>query len=121
MPTEKLEPQKWLERIQQAQKVKDNWRDQFRIGKCYDYYEGRQNDLNESDYFIVNRIFSTLQSELPTLYSTDPYFYIKVATSYSTNALDVAMMEKKAKVRQAMINYLKDEIKLKPKARLSIF
>lgn len=118
---EKPEPQKWLEKIQRAQKVKEEWRTKFQVGKCYNYYEGAQNEKAEADYFIVNRIFSTLQAELPTLYSTDPYFYVKVSTSFSINPMDVAMFEKRAKVRQAMINYLKDEIKLKSKARLSIF
>jgi len=118
---DKPEPQKWLEKIERAKKVKEEWRTQFQVGKCYDYYEGRQAPPGTGDYFVVNRIFSTLQSELPTLYATDPYFYVKLATSYSPNPLDVVLMEKKAKVRQAMINYLKEEIKLKPKARLSIF
>lgn len=118
---DKPDPQKWLERIQQAQKVKDEWRQQFQIGKCYDYYEGRQAPPGNDDYFIVNRIYSTLQAELPTLYSADPYFYVKLATSYSTNPMDVAMFEKRAAVRQSMLNYLKGELKLKQKARLSIF
>lgn len=114
-------PQKWLEKIQRAQKVKDAWRDKFRVGRCYDYYEGQQNDNSETEYFIVNRIFSTLQAELPTLYSTDPEFYVKLATSYSTNPMDVVLWEKRAKVRQSMLNYLKRELALKQKARLSIF
>jgi len=118
---DKSEPQQWLERIQRAQKVKDEWRRLFRVGLCYDYFEGRQAPAGQEDYFIVNRIFSTLQAELPTLYSTDPYFYVKLATSYSVNPMDVAMFEKRAAVRQSMINYLKGELKLKQKARLSIF
>lgn len=117
---EKPEPQKWLERIQRAQKIKEEWRRMFNVGRCYDYYEGRQAPPGQADYYIVNKIFSNLQAELPTLYSTDPYFYIKVSKSYSVNPMEVALFERQAKVRQAMLNYLKEEIKLKPKARLSI-
>lgn len=119
--SDKPEPQKWLEKISRAQKIKNEWRNQFRVGRCYDYYEGRQAPAGAGeDYFIVNRIFSTLQSELPTLYSTDPYFYVKLATSYNPNPMDVVIYEKRAKVRQSMINYLKSELRLKNKARLSI-
>jgi hypothetical protein len=119
--SDKPEPQKWLEKITRATKVKDEWRSQFQVSKCYDYYEGRQAPPGNEDYFIVNRIFSTLQAELPSLYSTDPYFYVKLATSYSPNPMDVVMFEKRASVRQSMLNYLKGELKLKQKARLSIF
>lgn len=118
---DKPEPQKWLEKIDRAKKVKEEWRGQFNVGKCYDYYEGRQNPTGDADYFVVNRIFSTLQAELPTLYSTDPYFYVKLGTTYTANPMEVALYEKRATVRQAMLNYLKTELKLKQKARLSIF
>ena len=117
----KPEPQKWLEKIESAKRVKDAWREMFRISMCYDYWEGRQRPPGVDEYFVINRIFSTLQSELPSLYGTDPYFYVKLSTSYSTNPIDVANFEKRASVRQSMLNYLKNELKLKQKARLSIF
>lgn len=119
--TDKPEPQKWLEKIQKATKVKEEWRTQFKVALCYDYYEGRQAPPGGEDYFIVNLIYSNLQAELPTLYGTDPYFYVKLATTYTTNPLEVAQFEKRASVRQSMLNYLKGELKLKEKARLSIF
>jgi len=117
---EKPEPQKWLEKIQRATKVKEEWRNQFQVGRCYDYYEGRQAPPGAQDYFIVNRIFSSLQAELPTLYGTDPYFYVKLGTTYTPNPMDIVQYEKRAAVRQSMLNYLKTELKLKQKARLSI-
>ncbi|MFH2050589.1 MAG: hypothetical protein ABIJ12_14230 [bacterium] len=119
--SDKPEPEKWLDKISRAKRVKKAWREQFQVGKCYDYYEGRQKPSGEEDYFIVNRIFSSLQAELPTLYGTDPYFYVKLGTTYSVNPAEVAQFEKKATVRQSMLNYLKTELKLKQKARLSIF
>lgn len=118
---DKPEPQKWLERIVRAKKVKEEWRSKFQVGRCYDYYEGRQAPPGNDDYFIVNRIYSTLQAELPMLYNTDPYFYVKLATSYHPNPMDIALDEKKASVRQSMLNYLKGELNLKEKARMSIF
>lgn len=115
------EPQKWLAKIQSATKVKEEWRDKFRVPMCYDYFEGMQTPAGNDDYFIVNLVYSYLQAELPTLYNADPYFYVKLATSYSTHPMDVVMFENRAKVRQSMLNYLKGELKLKNKARLSIF
>lgn len=119
--SEKPEPKKWLEKIEKAKKVKDAWREKFSVPKCYAYYEGEQAPSGSEDYYIINRIFSYLQAELPTLYAADPYFYVKLAKSYSVNPMDVAQYEKQATVRMSMLNYLKRELKFKNKARLSIF
>lgn len=112
----------WLEKIESAKKVKDNWRNKFRVDLSYEYYEGRQrpSHIPQEEWITVNLIYSQLQSELPTLYSTDPYFYIKLSKSFSTNPMDLVLFEEKAKIRQSYLNYLKRELNLKPKIRLSI-
>lgn len=112
----------WVEKIDSAKQVKKNWRDKFRVDLAYEYYEGRQRPPGtpEDEWVTINLVWSELQAELPTLYSTDPYFYIKLRKSYSVNPTDLVLFENKAKVRQAYLNYLKQELKLKPKIRLSI-
>lgn len=116
------EVKKWLERISDAKKVKENWRKEFRIALAYDYRDGKQRPPNvpDGDWITINRFFSILSAELPTLYSVDPYFYIKVAKSYSVHPMDVAKFELRAKIRTSMLNYMKRELKLKEKVRLAV-
>lgn len=118
----KDEAKDWLEKILAAKKAKDNWRQKFQVDLAYEYYEGRQrpSHIPSDEWITVNLIWSQLQAELPTLYSTDPYYYIKLRKSYSTNPMDLVLYESKAKIRQAYLNYLKSELNLKPKIRLSI-
>ncbi len=57
---------------------------------------------------------------MPALYSADPYFYVKVKRSYVPVRQVIEQYEARAKVRQSNLNYYKDELELKPKARLAI-
>jgi hypothetical protein len=122
-PKQQTSADQWLQKIERAKNVRKKWRDDFRIPLAYEYWEGRQrpSHIPSGDWITINMIYSNLQAELPTLYSTDPYFYVKVKKSYSPNPMDIAAMELKAKVRQSMINYLKGELALKSKGRLAIF
>lgn len=120
---DKPEADVWLERVSRAKKVKDEWRRKFRIALAYDYWEGIQRpvEVPASQWITVNMIYSCLMAELPTLYSTDPYFYVKLKKSYSPDRAMIEAFDRKARIRQAMLNYLKGELNLKSKARLSIF
>lgn len=119
----KTDAEEWLEKIERAKKARQKWREQFRIRLCYQYFEGTQRPSNipESEWITINMIYSMLQADLPVLYSTDPYFYVSLKKSYTPNPMDIPLFEQRGKVRQAMLNYLKGEIGLKKKARLSIF
>lgn len=112
----------WLQKINAAKKVKENWRKEFRVSLAYDYRDGKQRPLEipAGEWITINKFYSNLSAELPTLYSVDPYFYVKVAKSYSVNPMEVALFETRAKVRTAMLNYLKRELKLKTKVRACI-
>lgn len=114
---------KWLDKINRAKKVKENWRERFRVDLAYEYYEGNQRppDVPLSEWITVNKLYADMQSELPSLYAQDPEFYVKLKRSYSVNPMDVALYDERSAIRQAMLNYLKDELGLKSKARLSIF
>ncbi|HEU4343774.1 MAG TPA: hypothetical protein VFU31_19660, partial [Candidatus Binatia bacterium] len=112
---------KWEERIQCAKKTREEWAAEFKVQMGRDYFEGRQNPgYPEDEWITVNKIYSHLQAQLPLLYSMDPYFYVKLKKSFSVDPQNIALMEAKGKTRQAMLNYLKGELKLKEKARLGI-
>lgn len=112
----------WLDKIKRAQKVKDAWKEQFRCATAYEYFEGRQRPswVPDDEWITVNLIYSSLQAQLPALYQTDPYFYVKLAKSYTPDPNLVAAWQVRGEIRQAMLNYLKGELSLKKKARLSI-
>ena len=120
---EKTDAEKWLDKIDRAKRVKEYWRNKFRVPLCYEYFEGNQrpHGVPEEQWITINMIYSVLVSELPTMYSTDPYFYINLKKSFSANPMDIAMFDLKAEVRQNFINYLKTTIDLKSKTRLCIF
>lgn len=111
----------WLERIQRAKKKREEWAEQFRVQLARDYFEGKQNPGYPADEWItINKIYSQLQAELPSLYSVDPYFYVKTKKSFKPDAQSIAQFDAKAKIRQSYLNYLKGEVELKTKCRLGI-
>lgn len=121
--TQRTEAEELLDRVRRAKKVRENWEEDFRVTVSRDYIEGRQRPPNvpAKDWITLNMIYSVLLSELPSLYQTDPYYYVKLAKTYTVNPMDIALFEKRAQVRQAMLNYLKRECELKDKSRLAIF
>lgn len=111
----------WERKIRKAEHEKEEWEKKFRVELARAYYEGDQNPgFNNNEWITVNKIYSNLQSQLPSLYSVDPYFYVKVARSYKPDPSSIALFEQRGAVRQSFLNYLKKELNLKAKVRLSI-
>lgn len=111
----------WEEKINHAKKAKDEWWEQFKVDLALQYFEGNQNPgYNVDEWITVNKIYAHLMAQLPALYSIDPYFYIKLKKTYSPDPNAIIEFERRGKVRQAMVNYLKSELELKTKARLAI-
>lgn len=125
-PAKKAPPESeaklWLQKINRAKDVKEQWYNNFRVALAYEYLEGRQMPpgWKVNDWITINLIFSNLRAQLPTLYRTDPYFYVKIKRSFNPNPLTVAYYEQLALIRQSMLNYLKGELRLKEKMRLSV-
>ena len=118
---EKPTYKKWEERINHAIKLKNDWWEQFKVDLALDYFEGKQNPgWNEEEWITVNKFYSHMMAQLPALYSIDPYFYVKIKKTFEPEEDAHVKYEETAKARQAMLNYLKTELELKTKARLSI-
>lgn len=115
-------PQKlWEQRIDKAKKVQKEWKEYFKVEKAREYFKGKQNPgYPDNEWITINKIYSHLMAQLPNLYSIDPYFYVKVKKSYQVEPEAIAEFERKGKIRQAMLNYMKGELKLKKHARLAI-
>ena len=111
----------WEDKINRALGVRKKWKELFRVDLLREFFDGKQNPgMPSEEWITINKIYSHLKAQLPALYNADPYFYVKLKKSFSPNPMDVALFESKGKIRQAYLNYLKEELKLKIKARLSI-
>jgi len=112
----------WQERIGRAQQVKEDWRNRFRVALGYEYFDGAQRPqhVRGDEWITINLVYSTLLAMLPVMYKGDPYYYVRLARSYSPNPMDIAAYDVKASIRQGMLNYLSRELDLKDKARMAI-
>jgi hypothetical protein len=118
----KLDLQKvWEERINLAKKKRDEWKQLMRVDLALDFFDGKQNPgYPESEWITINKIYSHLMAQLPSLYSVDPYYYVKLKKSFNPDPKLIAQYDMKASIRQSYLNYLKGELELKTKARLCI-
>jgi hypothetical protein len=114
--------QTWEERINRSKQVKKYWKDLFKVQLALEYLDGKQRPSNYSpeEWITINNVYSHLKAQLPALYANDPYFHVSIKRSYTPIKAVIEQYEKRAKVRQSNLNYYKDELKLKPKARLGI-
>ena len=112
----------WEEKILRARAVRKSWKELFKVDLAREYFDGKQRPPEEStsDWITINNVYSHLKSQLPALYSADPYFYVKLKRSYNPHPLTIAAYEQRGKIRQSYLNYLKEKLGLKTKARLSI-
>jgi hypothetical protein len=110
----------WMQRIEFAKKCHAQWKEDFKVDLGREYYYGKQipPDENSNEFIAVNKIYAHVQTQLPSLYSIDPYYYVKLKQTYSPDNLEA--YENNARLRQAALNYYKVELKLKDKARLGI-
>ena len=120
MKTEDLQKD-WEEKINHAKKDHEDWFNDFEVETARKYFDGKQNPGEpENEWITINKIYTHLTSQLPTLYSLDPYFYVKLKKSYSIDPESIADFEHRGRIRSSMLNYLKGELDLKGKARLAI-
>lgn len=112
----------WMSRINRARKVKKNWKDLFRVNLIREYLDGKQkvDFYADEDWITINNLYSHLKAQLPALYGADPYFYVKLARSFRPDPNSIAAWEMRGRIRGSYLNYLKRELKLKTKARISI-
>ena len=112
----------WENKLARAKRVRTKWKEDFNVDLGIEYFEGRQKDGSyaDADWITINNIYSHVKAQLPALYSADPYFYVKLRRSYSPNPMDIVLWERRGKIRAAMLNYLKVELKLKEKIRIAI-
>lgn len=70
-PTEKSRVDKWKARVRAANKVYKDWDDEFDTSNLEDYYKGfqwrGQNVEAEADKYVINLIFSSIETRKPSL------------------------------------------------------
>lgn len=111
----------WQDRIRRSVKKRKEWAEQFQVELARSYFDGKQNPgYPNSEWITINKIYSHLMAQLPTLYGMDPYFYVKLKKSFNPDPVEIANYDRRGKIRQSYLNYLKTELKLKEKARMGI-
>ena len=113
---------RWEEKITRAKQVRKTWKDLFRVQLALDYLDGKQRppEYNANEWITINNVYSHLKAQLPALYSADPYFYVKLKQSYVPDKQTITQYDQQGKIRSSYLNYLKEELDLKSKARLGI-
>jgi hypothetical protein len=113
---------KWEERITRAKQVRKTWKDLFRVQLALDYLDGKQRppEYSANEWITINNVYSHLKAQLPALYSADPYFYVKLKQSFIPDKEIITKYDQQGKIRSSYLNYLKEELDLKSKARLGI-
>src|SRR5574343_1630148 len=90
---------KWEDRINRAEAVRKEWKDLFKVDMAREYFDGKQSPgFREEEWITINKVYSHLKAQLPSLYNVDPYFYVKLAKSFSVNPADIAQWEKRGKI-----------------------
>lgn len=71
--------QQWKGRIEAANRVYKCWADRFKVDTLYQYYEGYQWEDAADDImpYIVNLIYSNIESKLPNMLFQNPEFNMK--------------------------------------------
>lgn len=118
-----MEIQKLYEqKISRAKRVKKNWKELFRVDLILEYLDGKQAPLeaDKADWITVNNMYSHMKAQLPSLYSADPYFYVKLSRSFKTDRESIELYEARGKIRAAKLNHLKTELDMKRKNRVCI-
>lgn len=113
--------EEWESKITRAKKVRRNWKAIFKVDTAILYFDGIQNPgYNKEEWITINKIYSHLMAQLPSLYANDPYFYVKLKRSFNPDPETIAAWDERGNMRAAYLNYLKTELKLKDTIRLNI-
>lgn len=73
----------WSNAIDAAERAKKAWSNRFIVDTLYQYYEGFQyEDQNRTDErdvspYIINLIYSTIESKLPNMLFSNPKYFVK--------------------------------------------
>lgn len=66
----------WLDKIKSANRYYDNWSKKFKTDALEKYYEGFQWADSESDSYIINLFYSTIETKMPSLVFQNPTFRV---------------------------------------------
>jgi len=111
----------WQSRINEANKANDNWREDFHVDDLELKYAGPgQEDDENPEKYVINKIFPTVEIGIPSLLYYNPVIKIKPRP---TRADDMASeVEERAKLQEDTINtFITDpRMQFKPITTLSL-
>jgi hypothetical protein len=117
----KFQASKWLERIRNAEKPRDEWSKKFKCERLNEYYEGNQwATISDYEPYFINLFFSTIGIKKPALLFKRPRF--KVNSKPQVENFDFELSTKLNQFRQDTLNTLiaQNNIKFAENAEMAI-
>lgn len=96
----------WSREINAANVVYQKWADRFKVNVLYQYYEGFQWDTSGTDTipYVVNLIYSTIETKLPNLIFQNPQYALKPRPSGVEYDFETA--SKSVQTKEDILNYV---------------
>ena len=99
---------KWTDKIEKGKRAKKTWSNTFRIPDLDKYWEGFQRPSwwQENTFIPLNLIYANIKSQVDSLASIVPQFHIRPSRTYRPSPERLMLLEKQAKLREMILNYL---------------
>lgn len=116
---------KWVDIIEKGKKAKKVWSDSFRVDQLDKYYEGFQRPSwwpdNKESFMVINLLYANIKSQIDSLFSTTPQFYVRPSRSFSsTKPEEMSLLDEQASKRELVLNYYIKENNTKKEVRKCI-
>lgn len=98
---------RWENRLKAAERVYQAWHNRFKIDALYSYYEGFQwlYEIDETNRpYVVNVIYSTIETKLPNLILDNPEFNLTPRPTGNEFNLEKAM--ENSQLREDALNFI---------------
>ena len=93
----------WQARIDEANRAHKKWKDDFRVDDLEMMYAGPgQEDPENPDKYIINKIFPTVETGIPSLLFYNPTIKIKPRPARADDA--VSEIDSRAKLQEDTLN-----------------
>jgi len=111
----------WEQRIAEGDAVKEAWKREFGVDALEAAYYGHQKPDHWSvkDWFTLNLIFSSVKVLQRNICPRKLDVRMKLSRSFLTDPKGILFMERLVRLRQAVLQYFADQLKLWKEGRLS--
>ncbi len=99
--------EKWLSKIEEANKAYQAWESKYKCKELYRFYQGRQNsndDINMNSNYVYNLFASTIDISTAGLQFSSPKFKVNAAPGTSGYDFNIDLATKSAQLKEDVVN-----------------